>query len=330
MSDSLRRVRWGILGAGHIARKFALGLQSTAGAELVAVGSRSQEKADAFGAEFNVTRHHGSYEALVADADVEAVYVATPHPMHAPHSILALQAGKVVLCEKPFTANAAQAEQIVAAARKAKKFCMEAMWSRFLPPVQRVKKLLAEGAIGEVRMVMADFGFRCGWNPESRLLDPALAGGGLLDVGLYPLSLASMLMGPCRQAVGLADVGATGVDEQAGMVLKYDHGRLAVLSCAVRTTTQHEAWVFGTEGRIHLHAPWWRGSRITLYRGKDAPQDIDEPIAGNGYNYQAEEVARCLAAGKLESDLMPLAETLATMRTMDELRKQFGVKYPFE
>jgi predicted dehydrogenase len=329
MQESLPPVRWGILGAGNIAKKFADGLKSVAGAELIAVGSRSQEKADAFAQPYGIAHRHASYEALVADADVDAIYVATPHPMHAPHSILALQAGKAVLCEKPFTANAAQAEQIVAAARKAKRFCMEAMWSRFLPPVQRVKKLLGEGAIGEVRMVMADFGFRCGWNPASRLLDPALAGGGLLDVGVYVISLAGFLLGRCRDVVGLAEVGQTGVDEQAGMVLRYDGGKLAVLATGVRTNTPHEAWVLGADGRIHMHAGWWRGSHITVSRGKEV-QEIDEPMVGNGYNYQAEQVARCLAAGKLESDTMPLEESVAIMKTADELRKQFGVKYPFE
>jgi len=224
MSESLPTVRWGILGPGNIAKRFAEALKDVRGAELAAVGSRSQAKADAFGEQYGIPRRHGSYEALVGDADVDAIYVATPHPMHAPCSILALEAGKAVLCEKPFTANAAQAEQVIAAARRAGVFCMEAMWTRFLPPITRLRQLVAEGSVGELRMVIADFGFRCGWDPSSRLLDAALAGGGLLDVGVYAISLAGMLLGEAQDVAGLADVGSTGVDEQAGIVLRYAGG----------------------------------------------------------------------------------------------------------
>jgi len=329
MSESLPTVRWGILGPGNIAKRFAEALKDVRGAELAAVGSRSQAKADAFGEQYGIPRRHGSYEALVGDADVDAIYVATPHPMHAPCSILALEAGKAVLCEKPFTANAAQAEQVIAAARRAGVFCMEAMWTRFLPPITRLRQLVAEGSVGELRMVIADFGFRCGWDPSSRLLDAALAGGGLLDVGVYAISLAGMLLGEAQDVAGLADVGSTGVDEQAGIVLRYAGGRLAVLATGVRTTTPQEAWVLGADGRVHLHGPWWRGGRLTVFRGKDT-QDIDVPQVGNGFNCQAEEVARCLAAGKTESDVMPLDESLSIMRTMDKLRKLWGVRYPFE
>jgi dihydrodiol dehydrogenase / D-xylose 1-dehydrogenase (NADP) len=325
-----KTVRWGILGAGKIARKFAAGVQSAAGAELAAVGSRSEAKAHAFGDEFDIPHRCGSYEDLAQSSEVDAVYVATPHPMHKDPSILCLNAGKAVLCEKPFTVNAAEAEEVIAAARANDVFCMEAMWSRFLPPIVRLREMLAAGAIGDVRMVMADFGFRCGWNPNSRLLDPHLAGGGLLDVGIYPLSLAAMILGEARQVSGLAHLGETGVDEQAGMVLSYDGGRLALLATGVRTTTPMEAWVLGTEGKIHLHHAWWHGSRMTLTaQGKD-PEDIDVPVEGNGYNYQVEEVGRCLAAGKTESDIMPLAETLSVLRTMDRLRALWGLKYPME
>ena len=273
---------------------------------------------------------HSSYEELVADGDVEAVYVATPHPMHKPCSILALRAGKAVLCEKPFTVNAAEAEEVIAAAKDAGAFLMEAMWTRFLPPIVEVRRLLAEGAVGEVRMVMADFGFRGGWNPAGRLLNPVLAGGGLLDVGIYPVSLASMILGSPTEVTGLAHIGETGVDEQAGMVLAYEGGRLAVLAAGVRTQTPHEAVILGTEGQIRLHHGWWHGSRITVCsKGKD-PEDIDVPVTGNGYNYQAEEVAGCLAEGKTESQTMSLSETLEIMRTLDALRAQWGLKYPME
>jgi len=324
------KLRWGIIGAGGIARKFAAGLQSAEAAELVAIGSRSQEKANAFGDEFDIPRRHGSYEALASDAGVDAVYIATPHPMHKPNSILCLEAGKAVLCEKPFTINATEAEEAVAVARDKGVFLMEAMWTRFIPPIVRLRELLADEAIGDVRMVMADFGFRCGWNPESRLLNPELGGGGLLDVGVYPISLAAMILGEPTAVAGLADIGETDVDEQAGMVLAYEGGRLAVLATGVRTSTPHEAVILGTEGRIRLQAGWWAGSTITVSaKGKDA-EDIEVPMKGNGFNYEIDEVGRCLAAGKTESDVMPLDETISIVRTMDRLRAQWGLKYPME
>ncbi len=327
MADKLR---WGIIGAGGIARKFAGGLEAVEGAELVAIGSRSQEKADKFGDELSIPHRHASYEDLVGDAEVDAVYVATPHPMHRPNSILCLEAGKAVLCEKPFTVNAREAEEVVAVARDKGVFIMEAMWTRFVPPIVRVREILAEGVIGEVRMVMADFGFRCGWNPEGRLLNPELAGGSLLDVGIYPVSLASMILGAPAKVTGFAHIGETGVDEQAGMVFGYEGGRIAVLATAVQTQTPHAGWILGTEGRICLHHAWWKGSPITLHAKGKEPEEIEVPITGNGYNYEAEEVARCLDAGKLESDVMPLAETVSIMKTMDELRAQWGLKYPME
>jgi len=323
-------LRWGILATGRIARKFATGLQDAEGAELVAVGSRTQQKANAFADEFDIPRRHGSYEALAGDADVEAIYVATPHPMHKDAAILCLEAGKAVLCEKPFAVNAAEAAAVVDVARERNVFCMEAMWSRFLPSIVKLGDLIAGGVIGEVRMVLADFGFRCGWDPQGRLLNPDLAGGGLLDVGIYPISLAGMILGRATEAVGLAHLGESGVDEQAGMVFKYEGGRLAVMATGVQTQTPMEATILGTEGRIRCHGPWWRGNPLTVeVNGRD-PETIDVPKVGNGYNYEADEVARCIAAGKTESDAMPLDETLHVMQMMDSLREQWGLRYPFE
>ncbi|HET6428984.1 MAG TPA: Gfo/Idh/MocA family oxidoreductase [Phycisphaerae bacterium] len=324
-----KKIRWGILGPGKIARKFAEGLKSAKDAELAAVGSRSKDRAEEFGVEFGAARCHGSYEALADDPGVDAVYVATPHPMHKGHSLLCLNAGKAVLCEKPFAINAAEAQEVIAAARAAGVFCMEAMWTRFLPYIVKLRKLLADGAIGEVRMLAADFGFRAGFDPSSRLLDPNLGGGGLLDVGVYPVSLSSMILGEPAEVAALADLGATGVDEQAAYVLKHPGGRLAVLYSAVRTKTPMEAVILGTDGDIRLHSPWWCGQTLTVTAG-GKPETIDLPREGNGYNYEAEEVGRCLRAGRTESDVMPLAETLSVMRTLDAIRAAFGLKYPME
>ncbi|MCD6364985.1 MAG: Gfo/Idh/MocA family oxidoreductase [Planctomycetes bacterium] len=318
------------MGAGRIARKFAEGLKDSENGRLVAIGSRTRNKAETFADEFSVEHRFDSYEALVADADVDAVYVATPHPMHKDNSILCLNAGKAVLCEKPFTVNAAEAREVIEVARAKGTFLMEAMWTRFLPPIVRLREMLAANVIGEVRMVTADFGFRTGWDPAGRLLNPQLAGGGLLDVGIYTIALATMVLGRPVEVTGLAHIGDSGVDEQASMLLAFEGGALAILACAVRTNTPHEAAIVGTEGTIRLHRPWWSGSAMTLQvKGKD-DELIDIPVDGNGYNYEADEVARCVAAGKTESDVVPLDETLGNIEIMDRLRGQWGLKYPFE
>lgn len=327
MADKLR---WGILATGNIAHKFATGLAASKTGVLAAVGSRTQESADKFGDEFSIPRRHGSYEALAADDEVDAIYVSTPHPMHKDNAILCLRAGKAVLCEKPMAINARESEEMIAVARETGCFLMEAMWTRFLPPIVRLREMLASGAIGEVRMVMADFGFRAGENPEGRLFKLSMGGGGLLDVGIYPIALASMILGKAKDITGLAHIGDTGVDEQAAMTLGYDGGGLAVLACGVRTQMTHEASIFGTDGLIRLAHGWWHGSAITLQLPEKEPEIIDLPVEGNGYHYEADEVARCLAAGKTESDVMPLAETVEIAQTMDTLRAQWGLKYPME
>ena len=323
------KVRWGILGLGSIAKQFARGLVATKDAELVAVGSRSKEKAEAFGAEFNAPHRHASYEALVADPEVDAIYVSTPHPYHAENSLLCLRAGKEVLCEKPFALNARQAREVIDCARRRRLFLMEAMWTRFLPAICQVRQWLASGAIGEVRMLTADFGFRAGWNPESRLLNPHLGGGALLDVGVYTVAFAYMVMGGAPKRIeSMADIGKTGVDEQSAILLGFEGGRLALLSCAVRTGTPHSARIDGTDGRIEVPR-FWHTTEATLTAG-ERTEHFEQPHEGNGYNYEAAEVGRCLRAGKLESDIMPLDETLSIMQTLDTIRGQWGMRYPQE
>ncbi len=321
-------IRWGILGTGNIARKFAQGLKDTPDAELTAVGSRSAEKARAFADEFGGARAHGSYEALAGDDAVDAVYVATPHVLHYDNSVLCLRAGKAVLCEKPLTINAAQARALAEVARAEGRFLMEAMWTRFLPTLVETRRLLAEGAIGEVRMVMADFAFRTAFNPEHRLLNPALGGGGLLDVGVYTVAMAHMVFGVPSQISGLAELGSTGVDEQAAMVLGFPGGGLALLACGVRTNTPQDARILGTDGSIYLPA-FWHGRKIVLSRNGKS-EEIEPPFVGNGYNYEAIEVGRCLREGLTESPVMTLDESIAIMDTLDALRAQWGLRYPGE
>jgi len=323
------KIRWGIMGPGGIARSFAGDLKLLPDAELVAVGSRSRDRADAFGEEFKVPRRHASYEALAQDPDVDVVYVATPHPMHKPCTILCLEGGKAVLCEKPLTVNAREAEEVVGRAREKELFLMEAVWTRFFPAIDRLRELLAEGAIGEPLMVQVDFGFKAHFDPKRRLFAPELAGGSLLDVGVYCISMSHMLFGKPAEMTGLATIGQTGVDEQAAWVFKYPGGQLAICMSAISTTTPHEAGVFGTEGSIRVHSPFWCPSKLTV-RGETGEKQHELKFKGRGMQFEAAAVMKCLREGKLEHELMPLDESVEVMRTMDALREQWGVRYPFE
>lgn len=324
-------IRWGILGTGGIAHKFADGLSALPDAELVAVGSRAQGSADAFAEEYGVSHRHATYDALAEDAEVDVVYVSTPHPMHKDNSILCLQAGKAVLCEKPFTINARETEEVIRVAREKKLFLMEAMWTRFLPSFGQVRTWLDEGRIGDIRMVQANFGYRADLNPKGRLFNPELGGGGLLDVGIYTVSLASFIFGePPAEISGFADIGETGVDEQSVTVFRYPEGNLALLSCAVRTNTPYGAHIFGTEGTITLDHPVWRGAPVTLSVQGEEAITADLPLEGNGYNYEAAAAMTCLRAGELESKVMPLDESLEIMNTLDRIRAHWGLVYPME
>jgi predicted dehydrogenase len=319
-------IGWGILGAGRIAGKFATDAKNVPGANVIGVGSRSLDKATAFAAQNGIERAYGSYAELVADPDIDAIYVATPHPLHCEHTLLALDAGKAVLCEKPFAVSAREARTMIERARERKRFLMEAMWTRFNPITVQVRQWLAEGRIGEPRMVTIDFGFRAAWNPESRLLKPALAGGALLDVGVYVLAYASMVMGRPAQIQAAAHIGETGVDEQTAMLLKYQGGRLASLTCAVRTPSPQSARIDGTEGAIEIPS-FWHATTAKLIRPKEEPV---EATGTHSFQYEIAEATTCIAAGQLESPHMPLDETLAIAETMDEVRRQIGLRYPFE
>jgi predicted dehydrogenase len=323
-------IRWGILGPGSIANSLAKGVAALPDARVVAVGSRDIAKANSFADKYDIPNRHGSYEALVADPDVDIVYVATPHTHHAAHSLLALNAGKPVLCEKPFTINEAELAGVVKVAREKRLFLMEAMWTRYFPIMKRLRELLSEGAIGEVRMVHADFGFRTNVNPEGRLFNPNLGGGALLDVGVYTISFAQMVLGTPDRITGQATMGETNVDEQSAYVLGFPSGALAVLSTAVRTNTPHTATVMGTDGYITIETNWWKPNRMVVSRSGKDRETIDLPANEAGFVYEAEEAGRCLREGKLESDVMTLDQSLSIMRTMDTLRAQWGLKYPME
>jgi predicted dehydrogenase len=322
-----RQIGWGILGPGTIAIKFATDLKQLDDARLLAVGSRSQDRANAFAGKHGFERAYGSYAELAADPDVDVVYVATPNPFHLECTLLCLEHGKAVLCEKPMGVHAGQVAEMIASARKHKLFLMEAMWTRALPAIRQVQQWLEAGRIGQARMLTADFGFRSGWNPEGRLLNLAMAGGALLDVGVYTVALASMVFGtPPAEVRTLAHLGETGVDEQTGMLFRYGSGALALLSCAVRTNTPHMARIDGTEGTIEVPA-FWHATQAKL---REQGQEAVAFAGPSGYHYEAAEVMSCLRAGRMESDLMPLDESLAIARIMDQVRAEIGLVYPVD
>jgi len=326
----MEKFRWGILAPGGIARKFVTGLKGLDDARAVAVGSRSLDRAEAFAAEYGLDRAYASYEELAKDPELDAIYIATPHNRHKDNTILCLENGKAVLCEKPFAVSAAESEEMAAAARANGVFLMEAMWTRFLPAWRQVRRWLDEGAIGDVRLINATFGFRGRWNPEGRLLNPELAGGGILDVGIYVTSAAYWVTG--RDPVAItseAHLGETGVDEQAAFVFRYDDGALAMLACGVRTGMRHTALIYGSDGWIEVPHMFWNSTKAVLHRGDEATV-FEEPHACNGYEFEAREVAECVRAGRTESPIMTLDETVRIMRTLDTIRDQAGLVYPVE
>ena len=323
------RIRWGIAATGGIARQFATGLAQTDDAETVAVASRTAERADAFGAEFDIPHRHASYEDLAADPDVDVVYVASPHSRHEADTLLFLEAGKHVLCEKPFALNERQARRMVEAARERRLFVMEAIWSRFLPAYQLLGDLLADGVIGEIASVDADFGLRFPFDPAHRLFDLALGGGALLDLGIYPLQLASLLLGPPGELHAVAHLGETGADEHVAAVLGHDNGALATIRAATRVSLACTARISGADGVVDLPAFMHCPGSLTVTTAAGVERR-EAPIVGEGLRYQVVEVHRCLRAGELESPTIPHAETLSLAATMDRIRAQIGVRYPSE
>lgn len=320
------QVRWGILGTGKIAKAFALALKDTPDALLAGTGSRTLDGARAFAAEHGGAAY-GSYEELVRAPDVDLVYVGTPHPMHHENVRMALEAGKGVLCEKAFTMNRREAEDLVALARARKLFLMEAMWTRYLPALDEVRRIVASGEIGPVRQVIADLGFKAAVGPEHRLFNPALGGGALLDLGIYPLSIAMALLGPVRSVLAQADLGPTGVDEQTALVLRHEGGGMSVCSCSLRARLPSELTIAGELGHVRMNAMFHRAQTITVARADGVARTVATPYLGNGYVHEIVEAQRCWRAGLIESPGMTHADTLALMGVMDEARRQIGLAY---
>ena len=316
-TERVPSLRWGLIGTGGIANRFADDLRLLPAADLVAVGSRAQHTADAFADRFAIPHRHASYEALAADDDVQAVYVSTPHPGHHDAAMAAITAGKHVLCEKPFTMDAAQARSLVDAARANGVFLMEAMWTRFLPHVVRLREEIAAGRLGDPRMVIADHGQWFPHDPAHRLLAPELGGGALLDLGIYPVSFSSMIFGTPTAVTAVSDKAFTGVDAQTSILLQHEGGRQSVLTTTLEVVGPNRAAVMGTDARIEIESYWLGPSTFTLTPRQGRPEIFAPVELGNGLRHQANEVAACVAAGALESAVMPLDETVAIMGTLD-------------
>ncbi|MET9385243.1 Gfo/Idh/MocA family oxidoreductase [Streptomyces sp. NPDC002928] len=326
-------VRWGVLATGGIAAAFTADLVDLPDAQVVAVASRTRASAEAFAERFGIPRAYGDWESLAQDADIDVVYVATPHSAHRAAAGLCLEAGRNVLCEKAFTLNVREAEELVALARERGSFLMEAMWMYCNPLVRRLKALVDDGAIGEVRSVHADFGLAGPFPPSHRLRDPAQGGGALLDLGVYPVSFAHLLLGEPSDITARAVLSDEGVDLQTGALLSWESGALASVHCSLVGGTAVTASVTGSAGRIDIPNGFFHPDRFVLHRdGRDPEEFAAGPADGprTSLKHEAREVMRALRAGETESPLVPLDGTLAVMRTLDTIRDRVGVRYPGE
>ena len=318
-------IRWGVVGPGRIAESLVGDFAVVEGARLVAVASRAQERAEAFARRHGIARAHGSYRAILEDPDVDVLYLATPHPQHHAVALGALSAGKALLVEKSFTATVAGAREVVDRARETGTFVMEAMWTRFQPAVVRMRELIADGAIGEVRAVQADLGVQRVYDPADRLFALPLGGGTLLDLGVYVVSFAQMLLGAPDSVTAVGSRFDSGVDAEAGLLLGWADGRNAALTTSLRHALPGQARVFGTAGWIDVLPRFHHPDTIVLHRAGAEPETITRPHTGGGYVHELDEVNACLRAGAAESPVMPLADTLAVQEVLERAARQLGV-----
>jgi len=324
------KIRWGILGCGRIARKFASDLKYVEDAELIAAGSRSREAGEKFANEFPVKHLHDSYEALVKNSEVDVIYIASPHGLHYDHVMLCLDNNKPVLNEKAFALNSKQVKEMIEKARKKKLFLMEALWTKFMPHYKKVVQMVKDGELGTIKNVLVNFGFAPTPPIPARLFDPSLGGGSLLDIGIYNIFIAISVLGKPDEIIASMTPASTGVDEQCSMVFKYKNGAIAQLFTSLSTNLATEADISGDKGRIRLTSRFYEPSTtIEYYPGRPETKQIipydKEP--GWGYQYEARHVNECLRKGVTESPIMSFADTILLMEIMDEVRKKAGVRY---
>ncbi len=325
MSDS--KVRWGIIGLGKIAHKFAQDLLLAEDAVLAGVASRNLEKAKAFGEQYHAQQAFGSYEELISNPTIEVVYIATPHVMHGELSLKCMEAGKAVLCEKPMSMSVVEAEAMIEASKKHQVFFMEALWTRFMPTVQVLVDLIEEGRIGEIKSLRADFGFQAKYNPSDRVFDKSLGGGSLLDIGIYPIFFAQLLLGSPQRIQAQAVFGETGVDHSCSMLFGYDSGAIAVLDSTLMAHTPIEAWVHGTKGSIKLHRRFHHAEKLSVWEEGNAIEEIATSYVGNGYYHEILEVMDCLREGRIESLRFSHENSLALARSLERVAQEIGLAY---
>lgn len=322
-----KTIKWGILGCGSIAHKFAHDLALVADSELVAVASRDISRAKAFGRSYRAKKCYGSYEALLNDPEVMVVYVATRHPYHASCTLLSLEHDKAVLCEKPFGMNAHEVLRMIQKAKDRGLFLMEALWTYFIPSVEKMMELIKKGRIGEVKMVHADFGFVGNPDPDGRLLNKELGGGSLLDIGIYPLFISLLTLGEPSQLKASASFSTTGVDESVGMLLHYPTGAMAILSSTFAVCTQVEALIHGTAGSIKLHRQFHHSSSLSIYEQGEKVEQLELPVMGHGYAHEIMHVNDCLKKGLKESLVMSHEFSTKLIRLLDGVRREIGLVY---
>jgi predicted dehydrogenase len=320
-------IRWGIAGPGRIADKVAADFVHVADAALVAVGSRSAERAQAFASRHGAARAHGSYADLVTDPEVDAVYIATPHPQHKAIAVAAIEAGKAVLVEKAFTATVAGASTVIETARARGVFAMEAMWTRFQPAMVQVRDWLDDGAIGEVRAVQADLGVVREFDRSDRLFAPELGGGALLDLGVYVVSFAQWVLGTPSRVVCTGTRGRSGVEEEATLLLGFDFGSSATLTTALHSPMPGQARVFGSKGWIDVLPRFHHPTTVVLHRDGTDALTVTRPPTGGGYSHELDEVTQCVLAGRTESAVMPLDDTLTVQRILEGAASQLGITW---
>ena len=320
---------WGIIGPGKIAHKFAQDLEQVSGAKIYAIAGRNQERAQRFADVYQAPHAFDDVSQLLALPDLDVVYIATPHTQHHQYTIQCLEASKAVLCEKPWAINSREAEDVAALAREKQVFLMEAVWTRFLPTTQKILSLIAEGTIGTVESIQADFGFRVlEPDPESRLFNPALGGGSLLDIGLYPVFLAQLLLGTPEQIHAHARLSETGVDTEMNILLDYGPGQVANLHSTFGAHTKTEAFIHGSKGSIHWHTRWHEPTHFSVLLPEQGPENYFFDYQTHGYSYEAERVQECLAQGLLECPELPLDFSLKMTKLLDDIRQKAGVQYP--
>ncbi len=322
-----KNIRWGILGLGKIAHKFAADLLLVDSAVLQGVASRSEDKAKAFGSQYGAINHYGSYEALLNDPEIDVVYIATPHVLHYENTMSCLAHNKAVLCEKPMGMNAQQVAHMIQTAQEKELFLMEGIWTCFVPATKKLLELLDQKAIGQLLTLQADFGFKAPYEPEKRLFKKALGGGALLDIGLYPLFLSLLVLGKPKTLKALARFTETGVDSYVSIIAEFEAAAMGLLEATLETKTPTVAEIYGTQGKIKIHSRFHQSEAISLYDADENESRFDLPLSGNGYVHEIEEVHACLLAGQTESNKLPLDISLELAELLDQVRQEIGLHY---